>query len=519
MTEIEDTLQCYLEETRSLIACIKKSPEAYIQNLRLLSMTKDNSRLLGYDSIYRLYKGIEDIYKALLDDKLIFSKYLKRLLNIVCDEILACCDIVETSPEELTQVDIKPYLLYCDKAAAGEIFDPNHLLKLVKSSSKKSSGRKLKKTDPDTNTTEKKAQILKISSDLIAKNVNLHEEMIARTYIINNQVSMLKAAISNNDMHGIKEAYKLIAGDTQNLQNNLRIAHENLLGMIQDDTFLQKHQDMQGVFITANDEKFLIPSEYIFDIICESPLNYEVVQNQKIVNYVLESETGNEEDSETEQVSVYSLSSLFQGQKVKKINALDTILIVDYQSQRIGIIVDSVQKFVSVIPKNMPPAFRNFPGVTGVVFDEKYDMIPILHIPEIMKRFRSLRGYDVKKFEAFTKKHINKILIVDDSETTRQIAHTILAAHNFTVDEAVDGIDAMEKLKHKQFDLIVTDDVMPRMNGSILLDNIRRMENYKKVPVVVMADSPLENADAFVCKSDFSRDILIKTVKRMLKDE
>ena len=77
----------------------------------------------------------------------------------------------------------------------------------------------------------------------------------------------------------------------------------------------------------------------------------------------------------------------------------------------------------------------------------------------------------------------------------------------------------MEKLKHKQFDLILTDDNMPRMNGSILLDNIRRMENYKKVPVVVMADSPLEKADAFVSKADFSRENLIKTIKRMLNDE
>lgn len=518
MIDIEDTLACYLEETRSLISVIKKSPDDFLTNLRLLSTTKDNSHLLGYETIFKLYKGIEDIYKALLDDKLIFSKYLKNLLDIICDKILSCCDLLETNPDELSQVDVKPYLLYCDKAAAGEIFDPKHLLKLVKAN-KTGIKRKSKSSISNSEETEHKDQILKISSQEIARNVNIHEEMIARTYIINNQVSMLKTAISNNDMHAIKEAYKLIAGDTQNLQNTLRMAHENLLGLIQDDSFLQKHQDLQGVFVTANDKKYLIQSEYIFDIICESPLNYEVVQNQKIVNYVLESETGNEEDSETEQVSVYSLSSLFPGQKAKNVNALDTILIVDYQTQRIGIIVDSVQKFVSVIKKNMPPAFRNFPGVTGLVFDEKYDMIPILHIPEIMKRFRSLRGYDVKKFEAFTKKHINKILIVDDSEITRQIVHAILVSNGYTVDEAVDGIDAMEKLKHKQFDLILTDDNMPRMNGSILLDNIRRMENYKKVPVVVMADSPLEKAEAFVSKADFSRENLIKTIKRMLNDE
>ena len=146
-------------------------------------------------------------------------------------------------------------------------------------------------------------------------------------------------------------------------------------------------------------------------------------------------------------------------------------------------------------------------------------MIPILHIPDIMKMFRSLRGYDVKKFEAMTKKHINKILIVDDSETTRQIERTILLTNNFLVEEAADGIAAMEKIKQKQFDLILCDDEMPRMNGDILLDNIRRMENYKSVPVVAMADRPLAKADAFVSKSDFSRDYLIQTLNRMLDNE
>jgi hypothetical protein len=57
------------------------------------------------------------------------------------------------------------------------------------------------------------------------------------------------------------------------------------------------------------------------------------------------------------------------------------------------------------------------------------------------------------------------------------------------------------------------------MNGDILLDNIRRMDNYKTVPVVAMADRPLAKANAFVSKSDFSRDELIQTLKRMLDNE
>ncbi len=524
MIEANKTKKCYLEETRSLISSIRNAPEDYRNHLRMLSMTKDNSHLMGYESVFKLYKALEDIYKALLDEKLIFSKNLRTLIVIVLDEINLFCEMIQKGlEEEIKAVDIKPYILYCDKAVAGEIFEPKHLLQMAKSSAKNQNqniNRNTRNTSKKKKSDEKKQnQIITINSQAIADSVTLHEEMIARSYIINNQVSMLKAAIAENDMRGIKEAYKLLANDTQTLQNTLRNSHENLVSLIQDDSYLKSHQTFTGFFVSANDKKFMISSKYIHDVICESPLNYEVVQNQKVTNYVIESETGIKEDAEIEQIPVYSLSSLFPGQKAKSQNAMDTILIVDYQTQRIGIIVDSVQKFVSVIQKEMPPAFKNFTSVTGVVFDEKYDMIPVLNMPEIMRRFRSLRGYDVRKFEANTKKHINKILIVDDSETTRQIERTILIANNFNVDEAVDGIDAIEKLKHKQFDLILCDDEMPRMNGAILLDNVRRMENYKNVPVVVMADSPLEKADAFVNKADFSREFLITTLKRMLKDE
>lgn len=520
MKDLNETTKCFLKETRYLISELGNNPQAYKSILRFLSMTKDNPRILGFTPMYRLYKALEDVYKALCDNKLLYSENVMLLLVLVSHKLTEGCFIIENENSDLADLldmDVKPYLLYCDKAVAGEIFDPHYLLahtELNTQLKKKPQRVKEKKT-------KSKSEILKIPSDKIAQIINIHEEMISRTYIINNQVSMLKNAIAENNMHNVNETYKLLLNDTQNLQNTLLIAHENMLSLIQDEAFLKNHQECFGFFVIANEEKYLIPSEFIFDVICESPLNYETKQNQKIVKYVIEKENSGQEgeEDEIEEIPVYSLSSLFPGQKAKSLNVLDTILIVDYKSQRIGIIVDAVQKFVSVIKKNMPPAFDNFPVLKGVAFDERYDMVPILHIPEIMKRFRSLRGYDVKKYEAVTRKHINKILIVEDSETTRQIQKTIILSNNYLVDEAVDGIEAMELLKKKQYDLIVCDDEMPRMNGEILLDNIRRMENYTEIPVVAMADKPLPKADAFVSKSDFTRDNLIQTLKRLLNDE
>ena len=273
MKELDDTIKSYLTETRYLIGELEEHPNHYAQTLKFLSMTKDNSRLLGFTQVYNLYKAVEDIYKALCDEKIVYSENLVLLLKLVAEKMEECCKLIETQSPELAEVDVRPYLLYCDKAVAGEIFDPTHLIR-HNAETDRWLLKKLKIAREKRHNAEKPADtILKIPSEKVGRIINLHEEMIARTYIIDNQVAMLKTAIADKDMHAINEAYKLLANDTQNLQNSLLIAHENLLSLIQDDSFLKNHQEYQGFFVMANGEKYLIPSRYIHDVICESPLN------------------------------------------------------------------------------------------------------------------------------------------------------------------------------------------------------------------------------------------------------
>ena len=262
MKELDDTLKCYLTETRFLISELKNHPKNYRELLRFLSMTKDNSRILGYTQIYNLYKAVEDIYKALCDKKLIFSENLVLLLNLVADKLAECCNLLEANSPEFQDIDVRPYLLYCDKAVAGEIFDPNHLIRHTEMD--KWLAHKLKIARARKHKAEKRPdEFLKIQADKISNIVNLHEEMIARTYIISNQIAMLKTAISDKNMHDINEAYKLLANDSQNLQNSLLITHENLMSLILDDSFKKSHQEYQGFFVMANGSKYLIPSSYI----------------------------------------------------------------------------------------------------------------------------------------------------------------------------------------------------------------------------------------------------------------
>ena len=270
---------------------------------------------------------------------------------------------------------------------------------------------------------------------------------------------------------------------------------------------------LQGLFVKSNKDKYLIPSQHIVDILYRKKSDYIILQNQSYIRL------------DGQLIPCFSLSSLFEDQKGFTDLDEEPVLIAEYMEQRIGIIVEQVQQYVSLVVKPLPKGLRNFSILQGIVFDEHYDIVPILHVPDILKKFKSLRGYDIKKYEASTKKKTIRILVIDDSATTRQIEKTILETAGFMVDEAFDGLDGLEKAKAKLYDLILTDKDMPRMTGLVLLDNLRRLEQYKEAPVVVVsADQSTKtmqeferlNASAIISKGDFKRGNLINVIKELV---
>jgi two-component system chemotaxis response regulator CheY len=88
-----------------------------------------------------------------------------------------------------------------------------------------------------------------------------------------------------------------------------------------------------------------------------------------------------------------------------------------------------------------------------------------------------------------------KFLVVDDFSTMRRIIRNLLKELGFVnVDEAEDGVVALQKLRSAEFDFVVSDWNMPNMDGLTLLQNIRADQALKKLPVLmVTAEAKKEN--------------------------
>jgi len=78
------------------------------------------------------------------------------------------------------------------------------------------------------------------------------------------------------------------------------------------------------------------------------------------------------------------------------------------------------------------------------------------------------------------------ILAVDDSPSIRQMVSFTLKAAGYEISEAVDGQDGLDKAKAKSFNLILTDQNMPRMDGLTLIKSLRAMPQYKTVPILML---------------------------------
>lgn len=270
-----------------------------------------------------------------------------------------------------------------------------------------------------------------------------------------------------------------------------------------------------GFTIKYGESKFFIPSHYVLEsvskndseLITDTPKPYFEHRDQKI--------------------RIYRLSSILplattEAQTTKQ--DANTILVIKYLELKFGLVVDEVTGFSSKAIKSVPDQLKNIKEVEGIVIDENYDIIPVLNVPSLIKRFSWLRDYDLKRTEVAARKIVKNILVADPSVFARHIIRSIYENNGFYVEEAKDGIEAMEILKKKEISLIISAVEMPRMNGLTLLDNVRR-DKEKNIPFILFpfeAEEDVEKsyldlgAKFVIKKNNFDRNKLLEITESLI---
>lgn len=118
-----------------------------------------------------------------------------------------------------------------------------------------------------------------------------------------------------------------------------------------------------------------------------------------------------------------------------------------------------------------------------------------------------------------------RVLVVDDSLTVRELQRKLLSHRGYDVAVAVDGMDGWNALRSEDFDLLITDIDMPRMDGIELVTLLRRDSRLQSLPVMVVSYKDREEdrrrgldagADYYLAKASFHDDALLDAVVELI---
>lgn len=222
-----------------------------------------------------------------------------------------------------------------------------------------------------------------------------------------------------------------------------------------------------------------------------------------------------------------SRNELFRSQYTE-FESIDYIRIVVLVSgeNRIAFQVDEVLDEHQVLVKGLGKLLHRVKNISGATILGSGKIIPVLHIADLMlSAIRTADSIKPTPVEKSTLIKFGKILVAEDSITSRTLLKSILETAGYQVTVTVDGVDAYARAKSDEFDLIVSDVDMPRMNGFELTAKIRSDKNLSEIPVVLVTSLESRDdrergieagADAYIIKSSFDQGNLLEVIKKLI---
>jgi two-component system chemotaxis sensor kinase CheA len=204
-----------------------------------------------------------------------------------------------------------------------------------------------------------------------------------------------------------------------------------------------------------------------------------------------------------------------------------TLLLLQVRGKRFVLLVDELLGDQEITIKSLGLQLRRVRNLLGATVLGDGRLVPILHPVDLYQSALStnvstLTRPDGDKVDT---DRAQRLLIAEDSFTSRGLLKAILEAAGYQVATANDGLEAWNALKQEPFDLLISDVEMPRMDGFTLTDRVRSDPNLARLPVVLV--TALESAEdrargleaganAYLVKSGFAQDSLLDAIRRLI---
>ncbi|NUM81078.1 hybrid sensor histidine kinase/response regulator [bacterium] len=251
-----------------------------------------------------------------------------------------------------------------------------------------------------------------------------------------------------------------------------------------------------------------------------------MVDEKPVPVYKLEEVLGNPRQRLKNKGLLKAAAAVKTGQHLTKIETNKfPAVVLSSLGRRVAFLVDKLLDEQEVVVKNLGNQLKRVKNVAGstVLGDGRISLI--LNPNDLIK---SVQGSGTKFVfrERRTRDLVKKrVLVVDDSITTRTLEKNILESAGYHVTTATNGLEGYQKLSEGGFDIVVSDVEMPMMTGFEFAEKVRKESKFQEIPFILCTSLESEKdkrkgievgANAYIVKGSFDQSNLLETIEKLL---
>lgn len=273
------------------------------------------------------------------------------------------------------------------------------------------------------------------------------------------------------------------------------------------------------LLIDVGNEIFAIPIDVIAETVRIPPDGIKVVENNEVVSI------------QGKIIPLVRLDHIFHlSTKGLTEKRFFSVVIVRSALGEVALLVDKLLGRQEIISKTLGYPLTEVRHINNGTILGDGRVILILNIPSIVNMIEEetsavVTSTSIETSSSSSSKRRKTILLAEDVLSTAMIEKNILEMAGFSVVLARDGAEALEIAAQETFDLVITDVLMPKVNGFELIQKLKKDKKYKNIPFIVVTSRKSDDdkrrglevgADAYILKSDFTSDYLLECIGRLI---
>ncbi|MFK5937778.1 MAG: response regulator [Sulfurimonas sp.] len=239
---------------------------------------------------------------------------------------------------------------------------------------------------------------------------------------------------------------------------------------------------IQALLVGVQEEYYAIPLASVLETVRISKDEIYTVEGRSVMRL------------RDEVLSLVHIGDIFEVERILDGSEHAYVVVLGLGTSKLGLIVDTLVGQEEIVIKSLGDYLKGIEGIAGATIRGDGGVTLIVDVVAIMEMARTVKSTVMVEASSGavsnekTKASDYTVMIVDDSKTDRTIMRKSLESMGLTLVEASDGQEALNILKSgdHNFDAMLVDIEMPRMDGYTLATEIKKYNKYKNLPLIAV---------------------------------